>query len=216
MLVGYARISTADQHHALQHDALEAAGCEKIFTDTISGVKAQRPGLDDALKFVRSGDVLTVWRLDRLGRSLPHLLGLTRDLADRGVELRSLTESIDTRTAAGRLVFHVFAALAEFERDLTHERVALGRAAARARGQLGGRPPVLTREQERAVAALVDAGHMSIAGISRMFKCSRMTVHRARARTTRSPSHPDGGNGTSPEGHEPGHHPVGRLDHAGP
>jgi DNA invertase Pin-like site-specific DNA recombinase len=195
MLVGYARISTADQHHALQHDALEAAGCEKVFTDTISGVKAQRPGLDEALKFVRSGDVLTVWRLDRLGRSLHHLLDLTKGLAERGVELRSLTESIDTRTATGRLVFHLFAILAEFERDLTRERIALGRASARARGQLGGRPCVLTADQASAVAVLVGAGNMSISAIARTFKCSRMTVHRAHERATRSPSHTDGSNG---------------------
>jgi DNA invertase Pin-like site-specific DNA recombinase len=196
MLIGYARCSTVDQHLDMQLDALRAVGCEKIFTDTISGAKDKRPGLDEALAFARAGDVLTIWRLTRLGRSLRHLMSLAEDLQRRGIELRSLHESIDTTTATGRLVFHVLASLAEFERDLTLEQIAMGRAAARARGRLGGRPRVLTFEQEQAIAALLDADEMAIAAIARMFKCSRATVHRVyQRRIRRSPSHADGSNG---------------------
>jgi DNA invertase Pin-like site-specific DNA recombinase len=196
MLIGYARCSTADQHVEMQLDALRAVGCERIFTDTISGAKDKRPGLDEALAFARAGDVLTVWRLTRLGRSLRHLITLAEELERRGIELRSLHESIDTTTATGRLIFHVLASLAEFERDLTLEQIAMGRAAARARGRLGGRPRGLSPDQETAVAALVDADDMSVAAIARMFACSRATIHRVyQRRTRRSPSHPDGTHG---------------------
>jgi DNA invertase Pin-like site-specific DNA recombinase len=137
-LVGYARVSTHDQHLNLQLDALNAAGCERIFTDTIGGSSTQRPGLDEALTYLRSGDSLVVWRLDRLGRSLRHLIGTVGQLQSNGVGFRSLQESIDTATPGGKLVFHVFGALAEFERDLIRERTQAGLAAARARGRRGG------------------------------------------------------------------------------
>src|SRR5512146_3189384 len=140
MLVGYARVSTADQTPALQRDALSAAGCGRLFTDTASGAKAERPGLDEALEFLRPGDTLVVWRLDRLGRSLRHLIETVSLLEQRGIGFRSLQESIDTTTSGGKLVFHVFGALAEFERDLIRERTSAGLLAARARGRKGGRP----------------------------------------------------------------------------
>ncbi len=139
MLIGYARISTTDQTLALQQDGLKAAGCTKIFTDTASGSRTDRPGLAEALGFAREGDMLVVWRLDRLGRSLAHLIQTVRDLQERGVHFRSLQENLDTGTSGGKLVFHVFGALAEFERDLIRERTMAGLAAARARGRRGGR-----------------------------------------------------------------------------
>ncbi len=140
MKIGYARVSTDDQRMDLQRDALTAAGCEKVFTDTASGAKAARPGLAEALAFARKGDVLVVWRLDRLGRSLPELVKVVGELEAAGVGFESVTERIETSSAAGRLVFHVFAALAEFERRLIVERTHAGLEAARARGRKGGRP----------------------------------------------------------------------------
>src|SRR4051812_20735172 len=126
MLIGYARISTSDQTPALQQDALAAAGCEKIFTDTASGSRTDRPGLAEALHFARTGDTLVVWRLDRLGRSLAHLIETVKELQERGVHFQSLQEQLDTSTSGGKLVFHVFGALAEFERDLIRERTMAG------------------------------------------------------------------------------------------
>lgn len=146
-LIGYARVSTAEQDTALQTDALGKAGCERIFEDTVSGAKADRPGLTAALAYLRHGDVLVVWRLDRLGRSLPHLIGVIGALEARGVGFRSLTESIDTTTSGGRLIFHVFGALGQFERDLIRERTKAGLAAAAARGRKGGRKPVVNAEK---------------------------------------------------------------------
>jgi DNA invertase Pin-like site-specific DNA recombinase len=140
MIVGYARVSTDDQTLALQLDALQAAGCETVFRDTISGAKTERPGLSKALDHVRNGDMLVVWRLDRLGRSLSHLIELIQTLEGRGVGFKSLTEQIDTTTSGGKLIFHIFGALAEFERNLIRERTMTGLAAARARGRMGGRP----------------------------------------------------------------------------
>src|SRR3712207_593563 len=122
MLIGYARVSTLDQSFALQQDALTAAGCQRTFTDTASGARADRPGLAQALAYAREGDTLVVWRLDRLGRSLAHLIKTIRDLQERGIHFKSLQEQLDTGTSGGRLVFHVFGALAEFERDLIRER----------------------------------------------------------------------------------------------
>ena len=137
-LIGYARVSTAVQGTALQTDALRKAGCERVFEDTVSGVKAERPGLAAALAYVREGDTLAVWRLDRLGRSLPHLIETVGELEGRGVGFRSLTEAIDTTTSGGRLIFHVFGALGQFERDLIRERTKAGLAAAATRGRKGG------------------------------------------------------------------------------
>jgi DNA invertase Pin-like site-specific DNA recombinase len=143
MLVGYTRVSTAEQNTALQDDALALAGCGKLFHDAASGVRADRPGLVAALDFMREGDVLVVWRLDRLGRSLPDLLEIVEQLERRGIGFRSVTEAIDTTTSGGKLVFHVFGAMAEFERNLIRERTRAGLNAARARGRFGGRPRVL-------------------------------------------------------------------------
>ena len=143
-LIGYARVSTAEQDTALQTDALRKAGCERVFEDTASGAKADRPGLADALAYLRDGDVLAVWRLDR---SMPHLIETIGALEARGVGFRSLTEAIDTTTPGGRLIFHVFGALGQFERDLIRERTKAGLTAAAARGRKGGRKPVVTADK---------------------------------------------------------------------
>src|SRR3712207_8125746 len=142
MLIGYARVSTIDQTLNLQNDALEKAGCSKIFTDTISGAKTERPGLEQALAYVRTGDTLVVWRLDRLGRSLKHLIETITALHERQIGFKSITENVDTTTSGGKLVFHIFGALAEFERDIIKERTHAGLQAARVRGKKGGRPKV--------------------------------------------------------------------------
>lgn len=157
-LIGYARVSTAEQDTALQTDALRNAGCERVFEDTASGAKADRPGLADALAYLRDGDVLVVWRLDRLGRSLPHLIETVGKLEARGVGFRSLTENIDTTTPGGRLIFHVFGALGQFERDLIRERTKAGLTAAAARGRKGGRKPVVTADKLQRARELVANG----------------------------------------------------------
>lgn len=146
-LISYARVSTTEQNSSLQTDALQQAGCERIFEDTVSGAKAERPGLTAALNYLRDGDVLVVWRLDRLGRSLPHLIETIGGLEARGIGFRSLTETIDTTTPSGRLIFHVFGALGQFERDLIRERTKAGLTAAAARGRKGGRKPVVTTDK---------------------------------------------------------------------
>ena len=152
MLIGYARVSTQDQNLDLQHDALKKAGCEKILTDKARGTAAARSGLDQTLELLRPGDTLVVWRLDRLGRSLKHLIGLMGELEEHGIGFRSLQESIDTTSSGGKLIFHMFGALAEFERNLIRERTQAGLAAARARGRQGGRPEALDkRKQQMAV-----------------------------------------------------------------
>jgi DNA invertase Pin-like site-specific DNA recombinase len=147
MLIGYARVSTHEQTLHLQQDALTKAGCTKIFTDTASGAKTERTGLAEALNYVRKGDILVVWCLDRLGRSLPHLISTTADLEERGIGFKSLTENIDTTTSGGKLIFHIFGALVEFERNLIRERTQAGLTAARARGKKGGRPNAVTDRQ---------------------------------------------------------------------
>lgn len=178
MLIGYARVSTEDQNPDLQHDALTKAGCEQIFTDQISGTKARRPGLEQALSHLRSGDTLVVWRLDRLGRSLRHLIDTVTDLQDKGIGFKSITESIDTTTSGGKLVFHIFGALAEFEREIIRERTKAGLSAARARGRKGGRPKVLsTSKAEMARQLYADKTH-SIAEICDTLGISRVTLWR--------------------------------------
>lgn len=157
-LVGYARVSTADQNPDLQRDALSAAGCARVFEDEGSGARADRPGLAQALDYARDGDILVVWKLDRLGRSLSHLIEAVAGLEARNVGFRSLTEDIDTTTPGGRLVFHLFGALGEFERDLIRERTRAGLAAAAARGRKGGRKPVATPERIDRARAMIARG----------------------------------------------------------
>ena len=178
MLIGYARVSTHDQTLNLQRDALEKAGCNKIFTDTASGAKAERKGLDEALDYVRKGDILVVWRLDRLGRSLPHLITTMTALEERGIGFKSLTENIDTTTSGGKLIFHIFGALAEFERNLIRERTNAGLIAARARGRRGGRPKALTPKQRSIALDLYEKRH-PIVDICRTLKISKATLYRA-------------------------------------
>ncbi len=177
-LIGYARVSTTEQHLHLQQDALTAAGCLKIFTDTISGAKSERKGLSEALDYIRAGDTLVVWRLDRLGRSLPHLIATMTDLEERGIGFKSLTENIDTTTSGGKLIFHIFGALAEFERNLIRERTQAGLVAARARGRRGGRPKALTAKQ-RTIARELYEKHHPIAEICRTLKISKATLYRS-------------------------------------
>jgi DNA invertase Pin-like site-specific DNA recombinase len=175
--LGYARVSTGDQDLALQLDALHVAGCWRVFTDKASGSLTDRPALVEVLDHLRPGDTLVVWRLDRLGRSLRHLLQMVGDLDARGIGFRSLRECIDTTTPAGRLVFHIFAALAEFERDLIRERTLAGLAAARDRGRAGGRPTVMTAEKFAAAQAML-ASSQPIAAIAKALGVSRATLYR--------------------------------------
>ncbi len=177
--IGYARVSTADQNPELQLDALRDAGCDRIFTDHASGAKTSRPELDRALDRLRAGDTLVVWKLDRLGRSLPHLVETIKDLSDRDVGFRSLQDPVDTTTSGGRLVFHIFAALAEFERDLIRERTNAGLAAARARGRVGGRKRALTPAQVTMARELLTDPKRDVANVAASFKVSRATLYRA-------------------------------------
>jgi DNA invertase Pin-like site-specific DNA recombinase len=177
MLIGYARISTTDQTLALQQDALKAAGCMKIFTDTASGSRTDRPGLAEALSFAREGDTLVVWRLDRLGRSLAHLIETVKGLHDLGIHFKSLQEQLDTTSSGGKLVFHFFGALAEFERDLIRERTMAGIAAARARGRQGGRPG-LSVEKVWQLRTLAADRTNSVGGICKTLGISRATFYR--------------------------------------
>jgi DNA invertase Pin-like site-specific DNA recombinase len=180
MDIGYARISTGEQTLDLQLDALTKAGCGKIYQETASGAKADRPVLEDVLSYLRAGDTLVVWRLDRLGRSLQHLIAVVAGLAERGIGFKSLTEQIDTTTPGGKLIFHVFGALAEFERDLIRERTQAGLAAARARGRLGGRPKKLTDAKQLELArTLYAGGQTDITTICRTLGISRATLYRA-------------------------------------
>ena len=180
MLIGYARVSTDDQTLDLQKDALAQAGCGKVFTETAGGALVERVSLQEALAYVRPGDTLVVWRLDRLGRSLKHLIEVVAQLAERGIGFKSLTEQIDTTTPGGKLVFHVFGALAEFERDLIRERTHAGLAAARARGRLGGRPRKLADAKQLELArTLYDGGQTDINTICRTLGVSRATLYRA-------------------------------------
>jgi DNA invertase Pin-like site-specific DNA recombinase len=178
MLIGYARVSTHEQTLNLQRDALTTAGCTKIFTDTASGAKTERIGLEEALTYVRKGDTLVVWRLDRLGRSLPHLITTMTDLEERGIGFKSLTENIDTTTSGGKLIFHIFGALAEFERNLIRERTQAGLTAARARGKTGGRPKVLTGRKLSIAKDLYNRRY-PIAEILQTLKVSKATFYRS-------------------------------------
>src|SRR5437868_12915664 len=181
MLIGYARVSTSDQTLNLQKDALEHIGCSKIFTDIISGASTERQGLDEALSYVREGDTLVVWRLDRLGRSLKHLIETITNLNNRKIGFKSIQENIDTTTSGGKLVFHIFGALAEFERDLIRERTKAGLQAARARGRVGGRPKAQTLNTPKKVAmaqSLYDNKNNTIDEICKTLNISRATLYR--------------------------------------
>lgn len=182
--LGYARVSTGEQDASLQHDALTTAGCYRVFTDTASGSLKSRPELNKVLDQLRPGDTLVVWRLDRLGRSIRHLIDQLAALQERGVEFRSLQENIDTSSSGGRLVFHLFASLAEFERDLIRERTNAGLKAARARGRTGGRPPLLTKDKLRTAHKLYAQQDMTVAQIGEVLGVSRTTVYRALRRET--------------------------------
>ena len=179
MKIGYARVSTGLQNLNLQEDRLNQYGCEKIFSDYVSGVKSKRPGLDKAIEFARSGDIIVVWRLDRLGRNMEDLITLVNEINERGVSFRSLEENItmDKSSSTGQLLFHLFAAFAEFERNLILERSSAGRIAARARGRYGGRPEKLNQKDLKLLKTLYDNG-TPIKTIAEQWKVSRTTIYR--------------------------------------
>ena len=180
MKVGYARVSTREQTLDLQTDALKKAGCTKIYTETVSGAKAERPALAKLLDNVRAGDVLVIWKLDRLGRSLKNLIEIVSDLIQRKVGLKSLNDPIDTTTSHGRLTFNLFAALAEFERDIIRERTNAGLTAARARGRTGGRPKGLSEGAEQTACAaetLYREGKLSSQQIADRLRISKSTLY---------------------------------------
>lgn len=179
MIIGYARVSTTDQDTALQIDALTAVGCERIYQESRSGASKERPELIRCIDAVRSGDTLVVWRLDRLGRSLKDLVQIVSALEENHVGFRSLTEAIDTTTAGGKLIFHVFAALAEFERSLIQERTKAGLKAARARGRKGGRPKALTQDQLRKASAMLLDPKMTKTEVAKHFGVSRITLNKS-------------------------------------
>ena len=177
MKIGYARVSTADQHLRMQEDALKSAGCEEIYSDVISGVKSQRPGLDKALNYAREGDTIVVWKLDRLGRSIQHLIQTITSLIDKKIAFKSLQENIDTSTSGGKLIFHIFSALAEFERDLIQERTQAGLKAARVRGKMGGRPPLLDTRQINRMIEMYDEQKNTVAEICKIYNISRPSFY---------------------------------------
>jgi DNA invertase Pin-like site-specific DNA recombinase len=179
MIIGYARVSTDDQNLDAQTDALTAVGAGKLFADKISGSKRERPELDRMLEQLRDGDVVTVTKYDRLARSLKDLLEIVESIGERGAGFRSLAEDIDTTTPAGRLVFHVFASIAQFERERISERTREGLQAAKVRGRVGGRPPALTTVQKEEARRMRDDEQRTISEIARLFKVSERTVRRA-------------------------------------
>jgi len=182
MIVGYARVSTQDQSLELQLDALRVAGCEQVFSEKITGKSRERPELTTCLKVLRKGDVLVVWKLDRLARSLKDLVELINELESRQIGFRSLTESIDTTTAGGRLVFHIFGALAEFEHNLIRERTIAGLVAARARGRKGGRKPSMSTADTRKAAAMLKDDKITKKEVAEHFGVSRLTLNKSLAR----------------------------------
>ena len=179
MNIGYCRVSTTDQNLELQQDALSKAGCEKIFEDVASGSKDAREGLQAAVEFAREGDVIVVWKLDRLGRSLKHLIETVTSLKKRGIGFRCLTQNLDTTTSSGMLIFHVFGAMAEFERSLIQERTSAGLKAARARGRNGGRPRALDEKKIGIANSLYADGKTSVAEICDTLQISRATFYRS-------------------------------------
>lgn len=179
MMIGYARVSTQGQHDTLQIDALKAAGCHRIYTDHASGARASRPELDRMLEALREGDIVVVWKLDRLGRSVQNLVDLMSRFQREGVGFKSLTEQMDTTTPGGILIFNLFAALAQFERDLIKERTNAGLQAARARGRTGGRPKSLTSTDEAMITQLYNAKTITVKEIATRFGVSRSTIYKA-------------------------------------
>lgn len=177
MIIGYARVSTSDQNPELQVDALEKAGAEQVFQEKFTGTLRERPELSQCLRMLRQGDVLIVWKLDRLARSLKDLVEVVQDLQDRGVGFKSLTESIDTTSSGGRLVFHIFGALAEFERDLIRERTMAGLQAARARGRKGGRKPSMSDADIRKAAAMLSDPKITKTEVAAHFGVTRTTLN---------------------------------------
>ena len=178
MLVGYARVSTDDLNLNLQRDALDQAGCEQIFKDQLSGAKAERPGLHQALQYARAGDTIVVWRLDRLSRSLKDLIEMVTLLESKGIGLKSLQEAIDTSSSSGKLIFHIFGALAEFERNLIRERTQAGLQAARARGRKGGRPKSLNKDKQALAVKLYDEKKHTVDQICEMMGISKPTLYK--------------------------------------
>jgi DNA invertase Pin-like site-specific DNA recombinase len=178
MLIGYARVSTQDQNPSLQTDALHEAGCEKVFTEKASGASRERPQLKAALEYMRSGDTLVVWKLDRLARSLKQLVETVESLGEQEIGFRSLTEAIDTTTPGGRLVFHIFAALAEFERSIIRERTKAGLAAARARGKVGGRPRSLAADGLAAAKAMLTDPNITVEDVASRLQVAPATLYR--------------------------------------
>ncbi len=178
MLIGYARVSTDDQNLDLQMDALKKAGCDRILEDQISGAKAERPGLQEALSYARTGDTIVVWRLDRLSRSLKDLIEMVTLLESKGIGLKSVQEAVDTSSSSGKLIFHIFDALAEFERNLIRERTQAGLQAARARGRKGGRPKSLDRDKQALVVKLYEEKKHTIKQICQMMGISKPTLYK--------------------------------------
>jgi DNA invertase Pin-like site-specific DNA recombinase len=178
MLVGYARVSTQDQKSELQLDALKVVGCEKVFEEKASGAQRDRPQLKAAVDYMREGDTLVVWKLDRLARSMKQLIETVEGLDGRGIGFRSLTEAIDTTTPGGRLVFHIFGALAEFERSIIRERTNAGLKAARDRGRLGGRPPALSADDLVAARAMLRDPAITVEAVAERLKVAPSTLYR--------------------------------------
>lgn len=190
MKIGYARVSTQDQNPGLQIDALKAAGCERVFEEKASGAQRDRPQLMAALEYARAGDTIVVWKLDRLARSIRQLIETIEDLDRREIGFRSLTEAIDTQTAGGKLVFHIFAGLAEFERSIIRERTVAGLASARARGRLGGRPPAVSAEDVAMARAMLADPNITVNQVAKTLGISPATLYR----------HLPGGRGALEEG----------------
>lgn len=178
MLIGYARVSTQDQNPALQIDALKALGCEKVYVEKASGAQRERPELRNAIEYCRQGDTLVVWKLDRLARSMKQLIETVEQLNDDGIGFRSITEAIDTTTAGGKLVFHIFGALAEFERSIIRERTQAGLNAAKTRGRTGGRPSKLQDSDLKVAKTLLNAGEFTVGEIAAKLQVSPATLYR--------------------------------------
>jgi DNA invertase Pin-like site-specific DNA recombinase len=194
-LLGYARVSSAVQDETLQVTALQQAGCQRIYTDRVSGALDRRPELDRLLERLDAGDTLVVWRLDRLGRNLRNLIEVITVLGERGVQFRSLQEALDTTTAGGRLLFHIMGSIAEFERQLIRDRTLAGLASARARGRKGGRRPVMTADKVRAARQMYDSRDYTVQAIADALHVSRATIYNHLGGPNRTPAAPMGRSG---------------------